>query len=76
MKIAEYTTIRRNLAKYAKKAGFVCVKHDTGATFSIWDTTMQYYTHKFITADHATRVIMDELHMIEYAKHNSPKVGA
>lgn len=70
MKIAEYSTIRKNIMKYAKKAGFVCVKHDTGATFSLWDVTMGYYTHKFLTADQITRVILDELHMIEYAKAN------
>lgn len=71
MKIAKYATIRRNLAKYAKKAGFVCVQHDAGGTFSIWDVAMKYYTHKFITGDHAARVIIDELHMMA----NSPNCG-
>ncbi len=70
MKIAKYPTIRRNLAKYAKKAGFVCVKHDTGATFSIWDVAMGYYTHKFITADKAATVIIDELYMMSNSPYN------
>lgn len=70
MKIAKYPTVRRNLAKYAKKAGLVCVKNDAGGTFSIWDTKMKYYTNQFITADHAARVILDELHMMSYSPNN------
>lgn len=68
MKVAKYPTIRRNIMKYAKKAGFVCVRHDAGATFSLWDIAMGYYTHKFLTADQVARVVIDELSMIEYAK--------
>ena len=65
----------KNLKYEAIKVGFVLSK-DSEGFYHLYDVKMGYDILVTGIRDSVVRAIQDEKAMIEYAKRNSPKVGA
>lgn len=68
MKMVSADTIRKNIDKYAFRAGFVVVRN-FNSKYCLFDVKMDYYTHKNVDMDTVVRVVIDELYAM---KINSP----
>jgi len=73
MRIPKTSTIRKNIIKYAYKAGFTLHPHRAGSipsgvpgTYSLFAIHCGYYTHKSISMDTVVRVVIDELYAMKF----------
>lgn len=66
MKIPKASTIRGRINYYAYRAGFLIRKNPNG-TYSLFDNTMQYWTHHNLLIHDAVRVVTDELYAQSYS---------
>ena len=74
MRIPKESTVRRNFRVYAYKAGFTILPQTNGL-YNVFDNRMGYTVNRNRTMCEVVRIIIDEMHMIEYnQKNRSPVV--